>query len=139
MPGKVNPTQCEAVRLTTWCRADLAAHHGRRASDGQPHYDHRRWLVRAVRGAWSALLGRVRWHRSFADLRAQLNVFKPVLAKNLLSSIRLLADGASSFRRHCVVGIEANEKRIAQLLNESLMLATCLNSTLGYDSASGRS
>jgi fumarate hydratase class II len=64
----------------------------------------------------------------------QLNVFKPVLIKNLLSSIRLLADGASSFTEHCVVGIEANEKRIGQLLNESLMLATILNKRLGYDS-----
>ena len=63
----------------------------------------------------------------------ELNVFKPVIAKNLLSSIRLLADGARSFTDHCVVGIKANEKRINTLLNESLMLATALNARLGYD------
>lgn len=64
----------------------------------------------------------------------QLNVFKPVLIKNLLQSIRILGDGAESFRKNCVEGLEANEKRIDQLLNESLMLATILNAKLGYDS-----
>lgn len=84
----------------------------------------------------------------------QLNVFKPVIIKNVLQSIRLLADGgfhgcgflwrqlttprgfpgSRSFTKNCVVGIEANEKRINTLLNESLMLATILNSHLGYDS-----
>ena len=64
----------------------------------------------------------------------QLNVFKPVIIKNVLQSIRLLADGSRSFTKNCVVGIEANEKRIKSLLNESLMLATILNSHLGYDS-----
>jgi fumarate hydratase class II len=54
----------------------------------------------------------------------------------LLQSIRLLGDGARSFTKNCVVGIEANEKRISTLLNESLMLATILNSHLGYDSGS---
>ena len=79
-------------------------------------------------------------------------MFKPVIIKNVLQSIRLLADGAReivtttvhpddcflgsrSFTKNCVVGIQANEKRINQLLNESLMLATILNSHLGYDSA----
>lgn len=57
------------------------------------------------------------------------------MIKNLLQSIRLLADTAQSFRKNCVEGLEANEKRISQLLNESLMLATILNSKLGYDSA----
>ena len=63
----------------------------------------------------------------------ELNVFKPVLIKNLLQSIRLLADGSRSFTKNCVVGIKANEERINKILNESLMLATCLNSVLGYD------
>jgi len=82
-------------------------------------------------------------------------VFKPVIAKNVLQSIRLLADGmfalvirrlcstqirvhegSRSFTKNCVIGIEANEKRINTLLNESLMLATILNSHLGYDSES---
>ena len=79
-------------------------------------------------------------------------MFKPVIIKNVLQSIRLLADGtrsvvtvtvhpddrllgSRSFTKNCVVGIQANEKRINQLLHESLMLATILNSHLGYDSA----
>lgn len=66
----------------------------------------------------------------------ELNVFKPVLIKNLLQSIRLLSDGARSFTKNCVVGIKANEDRIKKIMNESLMLATCLNSTLGYDGLS---
>lgn len=56
------------------------------------------------------------------------------MIKNVLQSIRLLADGSRSFTKNCVVGIVANEKRINTLLNESLMLATILNSYLGYDS-----
>ncbi|KAF7303330.1 Fumarate hydratase [Mycena kentingensis (nom. inval.)] len=64
----------------------------------------------------------------------ELNVFKPVIIKNVLQSIRLLADGSRSFTKNCVVGIVANEKRIINtLLNDSLMLATILNSHLGYD------
>ncbi|KAF3918050.1 hypothetical protein ABW21_db0205071 [Orbilia brochopaga] len=66
----------------------------------------------------------------------ELNVFKPVLVRNLLHSIRLLADGMASFEEHCVVGIEPNKDRISKLLNESLMLVTCLNSKIGYDMAS---
>lgn len=66
----------------------------------------------------------------------ELNVFKPVMIKNLLHSIRLLADGMSSFEEHCISGITANEARISKLLNESLMLVTCLNSRIGYDMAS---
>jgi fumarate hydratase class II len=82
----------------------------------------------------------------------QLNVFKPVIIKNVLQSIRLLADGnvasvsvivvlthffqgSRSLTKNCIVGIQANEKRINTLLNDSLMLATILNSHLGYDSA----
>lgn len=63
----------------------------------------------------------------------ELNVFKPVLIKNLLQSIRLLADGSRSFTKNCVVGIKANEEKIKKIMNESLMLATCLNGALGYD------
>lgn len=66
----------------------------------------------------------------------ELNVFKPVMISNLLSSIRPLADGAESFRLHCVEGIMANEKRINQLMKESLMLVTALNPKIGYDKAS---
>lgn len=64
----------------------------------------------------------------------QLNVFKPVMIKNLLQSIRLLSDASDSFREHCVVGIQANEERIRKIMNESLMLVTALNPYIGYDS-----
>lgn len=62
----------------------------------------------------------------------ELNVFKPVLIRNLLQSIRLMGDACDSFTRNCVVGITANEKRINQLLHESLMLVTALNPHIGY-------
>ena len=65
----------------------------------------------------------------------ELNVFKPVIIYNVLQSIRLVADAAESFTDNCVVGIEANEKRIKQLLHESLMLVTALNPHIGYDNA----
>eukprot|EP01116_Phalansterium_solitarium_P011538 TRINITY_DN27262_c0_g1_i1.p1 TRINITY_DN27262_c0_g1~~TRINITY_DN27262_c0_g1_i1.p1 ORF type:complete len:509 (+),score=178.53 TRINITY_DN27262_c0_g1_i1:38-1564(+) len=65
----------------------------------------------------------------------ELNVFKPVIISNVLQSIRLLGDGAQSFVKNCVVGIQANEKRIEQLLHESLMLVTALNPYIGYDNA----
>src|SRR6218665_2781702 len=58
------------------------------------------------------------------------------MAKNLLHSIRLLADAMTSFEDHCISGIQANEERISKLLTESLMLVTCLNSKIGYDMAS---
>jgi len=66
----------------------------------------------------------------------ELNVFKPVMISNLLHSSRLLADGMTSFRTHLVEGLEADERRIGALLNESLMLVTCLNPIIGYDMAS---
>ncbi|KDE09103.1 fumarate hydratase, variant [Microbotryum lychnidis-dioicae p1A1 Lamole] len=99
MPGKVNPTQCEALTMVA---AQVMGNN----------------MTISVAGS---------------NGQFELNVFKPVLIKNLLQSIRLLADGARSFTKNCVVGIEANEDRINKLLNESLMLATILNSTLGYD------
>jgi fumarate hydratase class II len=57
----------------------------------------------------------------------ELNVFKPMLVNALLHSIRLLADASASFTEHCLVGIQADEARIAKLLHESLMLVTALN------------
>ena len=66
----------------------------------------------------------------------ELNVFKPVMIRNLLHSCRLLSDGMTSFREHLVEGLEADEKKIAALLKESLMLVTCLNPVIGYDMAS---
>ena len=65
----------------------------------------------------------------------ELNVFKPVIAYNLLQSIRLLSDVIISFDEHCAYGIEANEARIAKLMHESLMLVTALNPHIGYQNA----
>ncbi|KAF9213310.1 fumarase fum1 [Podila verticillata] len=65
----------------------------------------------------------------------KLNVFKPVMIKNTIQSIRLLSDACVSFTKNCVVGIEANEKKINAIMNESLMLVTALNPYIGYDNA----
>ncbi|TAJ19377.1 MAG: class II fumarate hydratase, partial [Dehalococcoidia bacterium] len=65
----------------------------------------------------------------------ELNVFKPVIVYNNLQSIRLLGDAARSFTDNCVVGIEANERRIRELMESSLMLVTALNPHIGYDNA----
>ncbi|KAH9944514.1 fumarate hydratase [Epithele typhae] len=99
MPGKVNPTQCEAMTMVA---AQVIGNQ----------------TVVSVAGS---------------NGQFELNVFKPVIIKNVLQSIRLLADASRSFTKNCVVGIQANEKRINTLLHESLMLATILNSHLGYD------
>lgn len=101
MPGKVNPTQSEAVTM-------LAA---------QVMGNHTAVTIAGATGHF------------------ELNVFKPVIIYNVLQSIRLIADGCNSFTENCVVGIEANQDRIAQLLNESLMLVTALNPHIGYDNA----
>ncbi|CAM9010995.1 unnamed protein product [Wickerhamomyces anomalus] len=102
MPGKVNPTQNEALTM----------------------------VAVQVFGNHSAI--------TFAGASGQfeLNVFKPLLIQNLLSSIRLLGDGANSFRLHCVDGIVANKAKIEKTLHESLMLVTALNPKIGYDMAS---
>ncbi|HOE65636.1 MAG TPA: class II fumarate hydratase [Candidatus Hydrogenedentes bacterium] len=101
MPGKVNPTQCEAVTMVA---------------------------AQVIGNDVSVSMGG-------AMGNFELNVFKPLIVHNVLQSVRLLADAADSFREHCVVGIEANEKRIDQLLHESLMLVTALNRRIGYDNA----
>ena len=101
MPGKVNPTQCEA--LTMVCAQVMGNHVTVSVGGSNGHFE--------------------------------LNVFKPVMISNLLSSIRLLGDASVSFQDNCVEGIVANEKRISQLLNESLMLVTALNPYIGYDKA----
>ncbi|KAF1991647.1 fumarate hydratase [Aulographum hederae CBS 113979] len=66
----------------------------------------------------------------------ELNVFKPVMIRNLLHSSRLLADGMRSFEKNLVHGLEADEPKIADIMNKSLMLVTCLNPVIGYDMAS---
>ncbi|MGN6649958.1 class II fumarate hydratase [Trinickia sp.] len=101
MPGKVNPTQSEALTMLC-CQVfgnDVAIHVG----GGSGTFE--------------------------------LTVFRPMIAHNVLQSIRLLADGAQSFNDHCAVGIEPNHERIDTLLNESLMLVTALNPHIGYDKA----
>jgi fumarate hydratase class II len=65
----------------------------------------------------------------------ELNVYKPVIAYDLLQSIRLLADAARSFTDHCVTGIRADEARIRELMERSLMLVTALAPKIGYDNA----
>jgi fumarate hydratase class II len=67
----------------------------------------------------------------------ELNVFKPLIAHNVLESIELLAGACRSFREHCIDGLQANEVRIERLLNQSLMLVTALTPAIGYDRASG--
>ncbi|BDD61551.1 fumarase fum1 [Monascus purpureus] len=102
MPGKVNPTQCEA--LTMVCAQVMGNH---------------------VAATVSGMNGQF-----------ELNVFKPVLIRNLLHSVRIVSDGMNSFRVHLVDGLTANEGRISELLHKSLMLVTCLNPIIGYDMAS---
>jgi fumarate hydratase class II len=101
MPGKVNPTQSEALTM-------VCAH---------------------VFGNNAAI--------SFAASQGnfELNVFKPVLAYNLLQSVRLLADASESFNDNCAYGIEPNRQVIDRNLNDSLMLVTALNRKIGYDNA----
>jgi fumarate hydratase class II len=65
----------------------------------------------------------------------ELNVFKPLIIRNVLHSIALLADSCESFNLNCVVGIEANRENIKKIVNESLMLVTALNPHIGYDKA----
>ena len=101
MPGKVNPTQCEA--LTMLCCQVMA---------------------NDVAIGLGAAAGNF-----------ELNVYKPLIAHNALQSVRLLADGMSSFEAHCVRGIEADTARIAELLERSLMLVTALAPHIGYDRA----
>src|SRR5438034_1203717 len=101
MPGKVNPTQCEAMTMV--CCQVFGNHAAMTVAASQGHFE--------------------------------LNVFKPVLAHCMLQSIRLLGDAARSFNEHCVSGIRADEKRIAELMQRSLMLVTALAPTIGYDNA----
>ena len=103
MPGKVNPTQCEAMTMV--CTQVMG-------ND----------VTISVAGASGNF---------------ELNVYRPVIAYNIIQSIRLLTDACDSFRVHCVDGIEANEERIRLNLYNSLMLVTALNPHIGYDKAAG--
>jgi fumarate hydratase, class II len=98
MPGKVNPTQCEA--LTMVCAQVIGNDVALTIGGAQGHYE--------------------------------LNVFKPMMATNILQSARLLGDACVSFDLHCAQGIEPDYKRIDELVNNSLMLVTALNTKIGY-------
>ena len=101
MPGKVNPTQCEAMTMV--CCQVFGNHTSITVAGSQGHFE--------------------------------LNVYKPVMAYNMLQSIQLLSDSAHAFTDKCVVGIEANKDRIADLMARSLMLVTALAPKIGYDNA----
>ena len=101
MPGKVNPTQCEALTIV----------------------------------ATQVMGNQVTVSIAASQGHFELNVYKPVIAYNVLQSIRLLADAMVSFAEHCVVGIVANEAHIQQLMENSLMLVTALAPHIGYDAA----
>src|SRR3982075_3549412 len=101
MPGKVNPTQCEAMTMV--CCQVFGNHTAITVAGSQGHFE--------------------------------LNVYKPVLAYCMMHSIQLLADVARSFTEHCVNGIRADEKRIRELMERSLMLVTALAPKIGYDNA----
>ena len=98
MPGKVNPTQCEAMTMV--CAQVLGNDVAISVAGLQGHYE--------------------------------LNVFKPVMAANILESAQLIGDACLSFTNNCVLGIEPNHQRIEELVNNSLMLVTALNTKIGY-------
>ena len=101
MPGKVNPTQAEALTMVA---------------------------TRVMGNQTTVTIAASQGH-------FELNVFKPVIAASVLESVELLADVMASFTTHCVTGIEANETRIAELVEQSLMLVTALAPQIGYDKA----
>ena len=101
MPGKVNPTQCEAVTMV--CANVIGNHTGITVAGSHGHFE--------------------------------LNVFKPMIAHNVLQSIDLIADSTKNFALFCVKGIKANKKKIKEHLDNSLMLVTALAPKIGYDNA----
>ncbi|UMY65045.1 MULTISPECIES: class II fumarate hydratase [unclassified Flavobacterium] len=98
MPGKVNPTQCEALTMVA---------------------------AQVIGNDMAIAVGGMQGHY-------ELNVFKPVMAANFLQSARLIGDACVSFDEHCAQGIEPNYKRIKELVDNSLMLVTALNTKIGY-------
>ena len=101
MPGKVNPTQCEATTMV--CAQVMGNDTAIGIAGSQGNFE--------------------------------LNVYKPVMAYNLIQSVRLLSDAMNSFNKNCAVGIEPNREKINDHLNNSLMLVTALNPHIGYDNA----
>ena len=101
MPGKVNPTQSEAVTMV--CVKVIGNHNGITMAGSHGHFE--------------------------------LNVFKPLIIHNILQSIHIMADSTKSFAKYCIKDLKANEKRIKELLDNSLMLVTALAPKIGYDKA----
>ena len=101
MPGKVNPTQSEAVTMV--CVKVIGNHNGITMAGSHGHFE--------------------------------LNVFKPLIAHNILQSIDLLADSSKNFGLYCIKGIKADKKKIKEHLENSLMLVTALAPHIGYDNA----
>ncbi len=101
MPGKVNPTQCEAVTMV--CAKVIGNHTGITVAGSHGHFE--------------------------------LNVFKPLIAYNILQSIDILADSVKNFSLYCVKDLKANKKKIKEHLDNSLMLVTALAPKIGYDNA----
>ena len=101
MPGKVNPTQCEAVTMV--CAKVIGNHTGITVAGSHGHFE--------------------------------LNVFKPLIAYNILQSIDILADSVKNFSLFCIKDIKANKKKIKEHLDNSLMLVTALAPKIGYDKA----
>ena len=101
MPGKVNPTQSEAVTMV--CVKVIGNHNGITMAGSHGHFE--------------------------------LNVFKPLIAHNILQSIDLLADSSKNFALYCVKGLKADKKRIKEYLDNSLMSVTALAPHIGYDNA----
>ena len=101
MPGKVNPTQCEAITMV--CVKVIGNHTGISIAGTHGHFE--------------------------------LNVFKPLIAHNILQSIDILADSVKNFSLYCVKGIKANKLKIKEHLDNSLMLVTALAPKIGYDNA----
>ena len=98
MPGKVNPTQCEAISMV---------------------------CAQVIGNDVSVTIGGMQGHY-------ELNVYKPLMAANVIESATLISDSVNSFNNNCVKGIKPNTKRIEELVNNSLMLVTALNSKIGY-------
>ena len=101
MPGKINPTQCEAVTMV--CAKVIGNHTGITVAGSRRHFE--------------------------------LNVFKPLIAYNILQSIDILSDSVKNFSLFCVKGIKPNKKKIKEHLDNSLMLVTALAPKIGYDNA----
>ena len=101
MPGKVNPTQCEAVTMV--CAKVIGNHTGITVAGSHGHFE--------------------------------LNVFKPMIAHNVLQSIDIISDSVKNFSLFCVKGIKADKSKIKEHLDNSLMLVTALAPKIGYDNA----